>query len=566
MDRQGAAPNSIPPAVITAALNRIIASDVFRSSPQLAAFLRFVVETSLRGKAERIKAYTIGTDALGRRGSFDPQADPIVRVEAARLRRAIKRYYAGAGATDPIVIELPRRGYVPVFRRRRVDQELPVAHAPQDTTFPTMKHDPSRGGVAAAGDNRVRPNGVSESAMPVLPNKPSIAVMAFRNMSGDPEQEYFADGMVEDIIAALSRTRWLFVIARDSTFTYKGRAVDVKRVGRELGVHYVLQGSVRKSGNRLRINGQLIDASNGVHLWADRFESALGDIFDLQDQFTTSIVCAIVPKLEQAGIAHAARKPTKSLDAYDYFLRGMASFHRWTRKDVEAALGLFCQAVDLDPDFAAPYGAAAQCYANRKANGYITDWAQEIAEAGRVAGRAVTLGRDDAFALSSGGNALAYVLGDVELGAVLIDRALALDPNLAAAWYYGAWVKMFLGEPDLALECLARALRLSPLDPRIGLMQTAKAFAHFFAGRDEEASSWADRAVREMPDFVPARYISAASNALAGRLADARRAITLARAFDPGRRVSDLKREMPLRRPQDYARLAEGLVMAGLPK
>ncbi len=398
-----------------------------------------------------------------------------------------------------------------------------------------------------------------------LPDKPSIAVLPFENMSGDPEQDYFADGMVEDVITALSRMRWLFVIARNSTFTYKGRAVDVKQVGRELGVRYVLEGSVRKSASRVRVSGQLIDASTGAHLWADRFESALDDIFDLQDQVTASVLCAIAPKLEQAEIARATRKPTESLNAYDCFLRGMASFHRWMREDVNEALRLFYRAIELDPDFAAAHGAAAQCYANRKANGSMTDRAQEIAEAARLARRAVALGGDDAFALSSGGNALAYVVGDVEGGTGCIDRALALNPNLAAAWYYGAWVRIFLGEPDVAVEHLARAIRLSPLDPRVGLMQTAMAFAHFFAGRHDEASSWADRAVRDAPDFVAATYISAASHALAGRLEISQRTMTRARQFDPARRISNLKDEIPLRRPQDYARLAEGLGKAGLP-
>jgi tetratricopeptide (TPR) repeat protein len=342
--------------------------------------------------------------------------------------------------------------------------------------------------------------------------------------------------------------------------------VDVKQVGRELGVRYVLEGSVRKSANRVRISAQLIDASTGVHLWADRFESALDDVFDLQDQVTASVVSAIAPKLEQAETARATRKPTESLDAYDYFLRGMASFHQWTREEVKEALRLFYRAIELDHDFAAAHGAAAQCYANRKANGYMTDRAQEIAEAGRLARRAVALGRDDAFALSSGGNALAYVVGDVEGGIGCIDRALALNPNLAAAWYYGAWVRMFLGEPDVAVEHLVRAIRLSPLDPRLGLMETAMAFAHFFAGRHDEASSWADRAVRDAPDFVAATYISAASHALAGRLEVAQRAMARARQFDPARRISDLKDEIPLRRPQDYARLAEGLGKGGLPE
>ena len=201
-----------------------------------------------------------------------------------------------------------------------------------------------------------------------LPDKPSIAVLPFQNMSGDAEQDYFADGMVEEIITALSRMRWLFVIARNSSFTYKGRAVDVKQVGRELGVRYVLEGSVRKAGNRVRITGQLIDTSTGAHLWAERFDGGLEDIFDLQDQVTASVVGAIAPKLEQAEIERAKRKPTESLDAYDYFLRGMAAFHQWTREGNNEALPLFYKAIELDPNFASAYGMAARCYGQRKSS------------------------------------------------------------------------------------------------------------------------------------------------------------------------------------------------------
>ena len=240
-----------------------------------------------------------------------------------------------------------------------------------------------------------------------LPDKPSIAALPFLNLSGDPEQDYFADGVVEDIITALSRIRWLFVIARNSSFTYKGRAVDVKQVGRELGVRYVLEGSVRKAANRVRITGQLIDATTGAHLWADRFEGTLDDIFELQDQVTASVVGAIAPQLERAEIERAKRKPTESLDAYDYYLRGMANLHQGTREAIDEALPLFYKAIELDPDFASAYAMAAWCHFWRKVNGWMTDRAQEIAEGARLARRAVELGKDDAVALTRGGHALA---------------------------------------------------------------------------------------------------------------------------------------------------------------
>jgi adenylate cyclase len=196
---------------------------------------------------------------------------------------------------------------------------------------------------------------------PPLPDKPSIAVLPFNNLSADPEQEFLADGVVEEITMALSRMRWLFVIARNSSFTYKGRAVNVKQVGRELGVRYVLEGSVRKVGNAVRISGQLIDAATGVHLWADRFDGPLADIFDLQDQITASVVGALASRLEQAEIERATRKPTESLDAYDYYLRGMAAVHRWTREDNVEALAMFRRAIALDPNFSSAYGMAARC-------------------------------------------------------------------------------------------------------------------------------------------------------------------------------------------------------------
>jgi adenylate cyclase len=270
----------------------------------------------------------------------------------------------------------------------------------------------------------------SDDGLP-LPDKPSIAVLPFQNMSGDPEQEYFADGMVEEIITALSRMRWLFVIARNSSFAYKGRTVDVKQVGRELGVRYILEGSVRKAGNRVRISGQLIDTATGAHLWADRIDGGLDDIFDLQDQVTASVVGAISPKLEQAEIERARRKPTESLDAYDYYLRGLASHNQWNREGNAEALSSFYRAIELDPNFAAAYGMAAHCYNQRKENGWIIDRAKETAEAARLVRRAVKIGRDDAVALCFGGLTLGYMLGNIEDGAAFVDRALALDSNMA---------------------------------------------------------------------------------------------------------------------------------------
>jgi TolB-like protein len=401
---------------------------------------------------------------------------------------------------------------------------------------------------------------------PALPDRPSIAALPFLNLSGDIEQEYFTDGVVEDIITALSRIRWLFVIARNSSFTYKGRAVDVKQVGRELGVRYVLEGSVRKAAHRVRITGQLIDATTGAHLWAERFESALDDIFELQDQVTASVVGAIAPQLERAEIERAQRKPTDSLDAYDYYLRGMAHLHLGTRESITEALAQFNHALMRDSRFASAYAMAAWCYFWRKVNAWMTDRPKEIAEGVRLAHRAIDLGRDDAVALTRGGHALAHLADDVTGGIALLDRALVLNPNLASARFLSGFLRIWNGEPDDAIEHFAHAMRLSPLDPEMYRMQGGLAAAHLFAGRFDDAASLAERAYRQLPSFLMVVSIIAASHALAGRSDEAARAMKELRELDPTLRVSNLADWLPIRRPEDLATFADGLRKAGLPE
>ncbi len=400
----------------------------------------------------------------------------------------------------------------------------------------------------------------------VLPDKPSITVLPFHNLSGDPEQEYFADGVADDIIVALSRMRWLFVIARNSSFTYKGRAVDVREVGRALGVRYVLEGSVRKIGNKVRITGQLSDATTGTDLWAERFEGTLDDIFELQDQMAESVVGAIAPQLERAEIERAKRKPTESLDAYDYYLRGMAKLHSGSREAIEAALPLFYKATELDPEFASAYGMAAWCHFWRKVNGWMTDRPREIAEGTRLARLAVELGRDDAVALTRGGHALGHLAGDLDGGIALLDRAVLLNPNLASAWFLGGFLRALHGETDAAIEHLAHAVRLSPLDPEMFRMQAGMALAHFFAGRFDSASAWAEMSVGNLPSFLAAVSLAAASHALVGRMDKAKQAMQRVRTLDPSLRVSNLKDWLPIHRPEDLARFADGLRLAGLPE
>lgn len=286
----------------------------------------------------------------------------------------------------------------------------------------------------------------------------------------------------------------------------------------------------------------------------------------MQDQVTAKVVGAIAPKLEQAEIERSRRKPTESLDAYDYFLRGLASLHQWTRESTDEALQLFYRSIQLDPGFAAAYGMAAWCFVWRKVNGWMGDRAKAVSEAERLARRAVELGPDDAVALSGGGYALVFVVHQLDDGAAFIGRALALNPNLSWALHSSGWTKAFLGDSDAAIKHLMDAIRLSPLDPQTFRAQGGIAFAHFLAGRYHDAITWAESALRERPNYLAAIRELAAASALVGRLPEAQKAMAHLREIDPAMRVSNVKDWVPFRRPDDLKRLQEGLRTAGLPE
>ncbi|MFB9268076.1 adenylate/guanylate cyclase domain-containing protein [Bradyrhizobium erythrophlei] len=415
--------------------------------------------------------------------------------------------------------------------------------------------------VAAAVKSPVEPG----KPLP-LPDRPSIAVLPFTNMSGDPEQEYFADGMVEDIITALSRFKSLFVIARNSSFTYKGKSVDVKQVGRELGVRYVLEGSVRKAGGRVRITGQLIDCTTGAHLWADRFEGRLEDVFELQDEVATSVVGELVTEMQFAEMERVARKPTGSLDAYDCYLRGLSHELKWNKDDAKAAFAYFLQAIELDEHFALAHAWAGLTYNLRKQNRWMEDVARESAEAIRLARRAIELGHGDDLALCMGGFVLAYIGGELDFGAECIRRGLSMNPNLAMGWEFSGYVHILLGKPQTALEHLHRAERLNPRSPSMIHVQLAVTAAHFFDGQYEEAACFAEAMTRAYPTFLPAWRYMAVSNALGGDQTLVAKATEKALELDPTASVSVLASEIPLRRPEDRERWKEGLIRAGFPQ
>ncbi|MBV8408023.1 MAG: tetratricopeptide repeat protein [Alphaproteobacteria bacterium] len=400
----------------------------------------------------------------------------------------------------------------------------------------------------------------------VLPPQPSIAVLPFQNMSGDPEQEYFADGMVEEIITALSRFRSLFVIARNSSFTYKGRSVDIKQVGRELGVRYVLEGSVRRSAERVRITAQLIDALTGAHLWADRFDGALEDLFDLQDRVAARVVNEIEPRLAQVELERGRHKPTANLGAYDYFLRAAAISYPMTKERSEEVLRLAYKAVELDPGFAAACGFASWLHAWRGQNQWTDDVVQERAEALRMARRAAEVGKEDAVALAWAAYTLAYVGRESEHAAPLADRAIELNLNLALAWGISGWARLNLGQLDIAIEHLARGMRLSPFDPGVRAWLTATGVAHLLAGRYDESLSWTRRTMQAYPDFPAAWRVAATCHALAGQIEEAKAMCARLRELEPQLRVRNIRDLFAPYRSADLAKFEEGLRIAGLPE
>jgi TolB-like protein/class 3 adenylate cyclase len=355
-----------------------------------------------------------------------------------------------------------------------------------------------------------------------LPDKPSIAVLPFQNMSGDPEQDYFADGMVEEIITALSRIRWLFVIARNSSFTYKGHAIDVKQVGRELGVRYVLEGSVRKGGGRVRITAQLIDAANSAHLWADRFDGALEDVFELQDRVASSVAGVIEPALLGAEMGRSFQRPTNDLTAYDLYLRALRPMRSGEvgRESYVEALDLLNQAIQRDARYAPALALAASCRSSLDVAGWIDDAGANRDEALRLTRRALAAARDDPDVLAYSAYVLAYFGEDIVAAIALTDRALELNPSFAVGWWRSGWLRLWAGQPDLAIGHFETGLRLSPRvrvhDPFLGI-----GVGHFFARRYHEAREMLLRSMQENPNWVPSYRFLASCYAQMGRLGEA---------------------------------------------
>jgi adenylate cyclase len=390
-----------------------------------------------------------------------------------------------------------------------------------------------------------------------LPNKPSIAVLPFANMSGDPEQEYFADGMVEEIITALSRIRWLFVIARNSSFTYKGQAIDVKQVGRELGVRYVLEGSVRKAGGRVRITAQLIDAQSGTHLWADRFDGSLEDVFDLQDQVAISVAGVIEPALQTAETARSAHRPTSDLGAYDLYLRALSDYGSLERDRMFRALDLLSQAINRDPGYGPAIALASIVHQQLAANGWAEDPESNHRASIALARRALRVASDDPDVLIFAGFALGFLGEDIDMAMGLIDRSLALNPSSARGWLESGLLRMFAGQGERAIEHLKTSARLNPRE-RFGTSGTGLGAAHFFTRRFDEAAAILLAALQRAPDYaVTYRYL-AACYAHMGRLDEAGDIVKRLREITP----VVLPSVVPFRKEEDRELFLSGLRLA----
>jgi adenylate cyclase len=384
-------------------------------------------------------------------------------------------------------------------------------------------------------------------------------------MSGDPEQEYFADGMVEEIITGLSRIKWLFVIARNSSFVYKGKAVDVKQVGRELGVRYVLEGSVRKAGGRVRITGQLVEAETGAHLWADKFDGALDDVFDLQDRITTSVVGVVEPSVRQAEIERARRKRPDSLGAYDLFLRAVPYFQSIMPGDANVGIGLLEEALKLDPNYAAAHAYMAWGMEIRVLRGGFNE-ADAIAGV-RHARMALAHGTDDATALSIASLVILHLDHDFEAASGAIARALSLNGSCAAALYWGAHVHAWSGDPVIAEDYANRALRLSPFDPVSFEAYLTLGTVRFRKQHYDDAAAFYAKAVQANPRFSSLYAAQTTALAMAGRIEESKSLARRLLELEPDFRVGPfMEFFVKFARPEIVDGLAEGLRKAGLPE
>jgi adenylate cyclase len=463
----------------------------------------------------------------------------VTDVALTTRLNAARTAIGDSGCEQRLIKTLPRKGF-------RFVGPLREAHGPAG---------------AAAADN---PKDPPKPALP-LPDKPSIAILPFTSLSSDPDQDYFADGMVDEITTALSRFKTLFVIARNSSFTYKGKVVDIKQVGRELGVRYVLEGSVRKAAGKVRIIGQLIDAATGMHLWANQFEGDLSDIFALQDRMTESVVSAIAPKMLQIEIDLAARRPN-NLSAYDLCLRAVPHLDGRTPGALAEALRLVSRALEIDPRYGFAAAIAGACHFLNVSQGWAADPKSEIAEGLRLLRLALSIDGDDVLGLSMLGRATAFWSGDFDAAREMVDRAVGFNPNSFRAWQQRGWTCVTAGQPEEAIRSFERAIRLSPFDPSLFITFVGMSVAYIGLGRFDEAVAAAKKALRENQTNSTAHRCLASALAHLGCKTEAREAAAGLLELEPGFRISEWVSRIGLSRIDGLQLYIDGLRKAGLPE
>ncbi len=530
---------------ILSQLDRILASPDFARAARMKRFLQFIVVETLAGHAQALKEYTIAVEVFERDESFDPTTSALVRVEAGRLRRTLKEYYSGQGRDDAVLIEIPRGSYVPRFFagvRPAREPDVPV-----HTTDPVDRVDAL---APTVGD------------IP-LSDEPSIAVLPFDNMSGDPEQEFFTDGLAEDIITALSKVARMRVIARHSTFVYKGQAFDLRRIAEELGVRYVLEGSVRHGGNRLRITAQLIDATDGSHLWAERYDRPVDDIFNIQDEITKEIVTALRVKLTDGEEARIWARGTKNFEAWQYCVRAAELVREFTLFNYLEARVWAEKAVELDPDYAQAWAALGITYWLDARLGYTGDSDAKFARAAELAERAMAL--DDSVSWAIGLSAvIAAPLGRHEEGVAVARRGCELYPGNADIRAFFAFALFHAGHYREAVEHFRAAMALNPFYPIWycnGLARTLVCLDEF-----EEALALSDEVLQVEPAFFQALLQRAYIFGQTGREVEARKAISEVCRLAPNLRARDAAGIWQVKDAAILKRICDGLREAGLPE
>ena len=519
-------------------LNRTLESSLFSQAERLCRFLQFVVTETLEGRADRLNQFAIAIDVFDRDESFDPSVDAIVRVEAGRLRSKLLEYYSEQGRSDPVRIILPKRSYAADFQFQNKSQ---VAGVSADDGLGAQE--------AYQSDQLVKRTSLTN---------PVIAVLPFVNMSPDPEQEYFADGITEDLITDLSKLSGLAVISRHSTFSYKETAVTVQQICTDLDANIVLEGSVRKLGNSVRITAQLIEGTSGQHLWAQRYDRDLGDIFELQDEVNQKIVSALAIRLSASEQARMARRGTDVIDAYDYILRGMKEAQDHSLEGSARARYCFESALELDPDYPAAYARLALNYIYRWIYGDSSNREETVDKGFELAGKAVAL--DDQLALAHTALCWAHLWrGEHDEAIAAGQRAVELDPCDVLALARLAMSKIYSGEAESSLPLIDRAHLLNPGEPYDFIRGTAM----FMLGKYGDSIKLHKAEFDRSPNFIPAGMFLASSQALSGLESEAAATVENILNTYPGYKLSTHLRSQ-FKNPEDRERFVGGLRQAGL--